>query len=57
MLLCPPRKVSARSPARRTSLRFTDTFTGRQIDAGELRQHAVIPGTGHWLAEEAPRKR
>jgi hypothetical protein len=57
MLLCPPRKVSARSPARRTSLRFTDTFTGRQIDAGELRQHAVIPGAGHWLAEEAPRKR
>jgi pimeloyl-ACP methyl ester carboxylesterase len=33
---------------------FTDTFTSRYIDTGELRQHAVIPGVGHWVAEQAP---
>jgi pimeloyl-ACP methyl ester carboxylesterase len=33
---------------------FTDTFTSRYIDTGELRQHAVIGGDGHWVAEEAP---
>jgi hypothetical protein len=32
---------------------FTDTFTSRYIDTGELRLHAVIGGAGHWLAEQA----
>ena len=33
---------------------FTDTFTSRYVDTGELRLHAVIGGDGHWVAEEAP---
>jgi hypothetical protein len=33
---------------------FTDTFTSRYIDTGELRLHAVIGGDGHWVAEQAP---
>jgi pimeloyl-ACP methyl ester carboxylesterase len=33
---------------------FTDTFTSRYVDTGELCQHAVIPGAGHWVAEQAP---
>jgi hypothetical protein len=33
---------------------FTDTFTSRYIDTGELRQHAVIGGDGHRVAEQAP---
>jgi hypothetical protein len=33
---------------------FTDTFTSRYIDTGELRLHAVIGGAGHWFAEQAP---
>jgi hypothetical protein len=33
---------------------FTDTFTSRYIDTGELRLHAVIGGAGHWVAEQAP---
>ena len=33
---------------------FTDTFTGRYVDTGELRLHAVIGGAGHWVAEQAP---
>jgi hypothetical protein len=45
---------------------FTDTFTSRYIDTGDLRQHAVIggegppllvrdtPDTGHRVAEQAP---
>jgi hypothetical protein len=33
---------------------FSDTFTSRYIDTGELRLHAVIGGTGHWVAEQAP---
>ena len=44
---------------------FTDTFTSRNIDTGELRQRAVIggegpplllviPDTGHRVAEQAP---
>jgi hypothetical protein len=33
---------------------FTDTFTSRYIDTGELRLHVVIGGDGHWVAEEAP---
>ena len=33
---------------------FTDTFTSRYIDTGEVRLHAVIGGDGHWVAEEAP---
>ena len=33
---------------------FTDTFTCRYIDTGELRLHAVIGGAGHWVAEQAP---
>ncbi len=31
---------------------FTDTFTSRYIDTGELRQR--VPDTGHWVAEQAP---
>ncbi len=45
---------------------FTDSFTSRYIDTGELRQHAVIggegspllvlviPDTGHRVADQAP---
>jgi hypothetical protein len=33
---------------------FTDTFTSRYVDTGELRLHAVIGGDGHWVAEQAP---
>ena len=33
---------------------FTDTFTSRYVDTGELRLHADIGGDGHWVAEEAP---
>ena len=33
---------------------FNDTFTGRYIETGELRLHAVIGGDGHWVAEQAP---
>jgi hypothetical protein len=33
---------------------FTDTFTSRYVDTGEVRLHAVIGGDGHWVAEEAP---
>jgi hypothetical protein len=33
---------------------FTDTFTSRYIDTGELRQHAVISGAGYWVGEQAP---
>jgi hypothetical protein len=33
---------------------FTDTFTSRYIDTGELRLHAVIGGDGHWIAGQAP---
>ena len=33
---------------------FTDTFTSRYIDTGELRLHAVSSGSGHFVAEEAP---
>ena len=33
---------------------FTDTFTSRNIDTGEVRLHAVIGGDGHWVAEQAP---
>ena len=33
---------------------FTDTFTSRYIDTGEVRLHAVIGGDGHWVAEQAP---
>ena len=33
---------------------FTDTFTSRYVDTGELRLHAVIGGAGHWVAEQAP---
>jgi pimeloyl-ACP methyl ester carboxylesterase len=33
---------------------LTDTFTSRYVDTGELRQHAVIGGDGHWVAEQAP---
>jgi hypothetical protein len=33
---------------------FTDTFTSRYIDTGELRLHAVIGGDGHRVAEQAP---
>jgi hypothetical protein len=33
---------------------FTDTFTSRYIDTGEVRLHAVIGGAGHWVAEQAP---
>ena len=33
---------------------FTDTFTSRYIDTGELRLHSVIGGDGYWLAKEAP---
>ncbi len=35
---------------------ITTTFTSRYIDAGELRLHAVIPDTGHWVAEQGPRR-
>jgi hypothetical protein len=33
---------------------FTDTFTSRYIDTGEVRLHAVIGGDGHRVAEQAP---
>ena len=33
---------------------FTDTFTSRYIDTGELRLHAVVGGDGYWVAEQAP---
>jgi pimeloyl-ACP methyl ester carboxylesterase len=33
---------------------FTDTFTSRFVDTGEVRLHGVIGGDGHWVAEEAP---
>jgi hypothetical protein len=33
---------------------ITDTFTSRYIDTGELRQHAVIGGDGHRVAEQTP---
>ena len=33
---------------------FNDTFTGRYIETGEVRLHAVIGGDGHWVAEQAP---
>ena len=33
---------------------FTDPFTSRYIDTGEVRLHAVIGGDGHWVAEQAP---
>ena len=33
---------------------FTDTFTSRYIETGELRLHAVIGGDDHWVAEQAP---
>ena len=33
---------------------FTDTFTSRYIETGEVRLHAVIGGDGHWVAEQAP---
>jgi hypothetical protein len=43
---CPRWKARARSPGRRTSGGFTDTFASRYVDAGELRLHAVICGKG-----------
>jgi hypothetical protein len=42
------------SQAPNLSEAFTDTFTSRYVDTGELRLHAVIGGDGHWVAEEAP---
>jgi hypothetical protein len=55
--LSTPEGLGSVSSAPNLPAGFNDTFTGRYIDAGGLRQHTVIPGAGHWLAEEAPRKR
>ena len=35
---------------------FTDTFTSRYIETGDLRPHAVIGGDSYWLADQAPDK-
>lgn len=42
----PTWKAPARSPAPQLPAGFNDTFTSRYIDAGRLRQPAVIEGDG-----------
>jgi hypothetical protein len=46
VLLSTPEGPGSVSGAPNLVAGFTDTFTSRYIDAGELRQHAVIGGGG-----------